>query len=375
MIMIDAFSFFSVILPTFTILIGISNYIFKYSYSKIDLEKFKELKICVMVPARNKAANIGRLISDLSKQNYYNFEVLVYNDESTDETYNLAKTAIDSLHVGAIKYRLIKGISKPDGWSGKNFACHQMSLQACKNSDIYAFIDADTYPERDFLKSINAYMQEYNPGILSFMHRQITKTMGESMIVPLLNLFVYNFLPLFLIPHKNHYLFSLANGQMLAFSKDSYMAQGGHQSIKAETLDDIMFSHKIKLSGKKVLTIPSPTDLYFSCRMYSDFQSSFSGLRRSLALLFKKDIFGLAFVTTVYFFFLIFPLLVTIFNSNFWLPGALAFISYLIAIQMSKGNFLKDVLYYPLRLIVMVYFLISIFFKFYSVVDWKGRKY
>jgi glycosyltransferase involved in cell wall biosynthesis len=49
------------------------------------------MKIFVVIPAYNEAKTIGRVISDLKKQNYKN--ILVVDDGSKDETSNIAKRA------------------------------------------------------------------------------------------------------------------------------------------------------------------------------------------------------------------------------------------------------------------------------------------
>lgn len=59
-------------------------------------------RLTVVVPVRNEAANILNLLNDLSRQTYRNFEVIVADDASTDETLALvrhyAETAPFALH-------------------------------------------------------------------------------------------------------------------------------------------------------------------------------------------------------------------------------------------------------------------------------------
>src|SRR5205823_2120652 len=42
--------------------------------------------VCVIVPARNEAANIGACLATLLTQDYPAFQVLVVDDQSSDET-------------------------------------------------------------------------------------------------------------------------------------------------------------------------------------------------------------------------------------------------------------------------------------------------
>jgi cellulose synthase/poly-beta-1,6-N-acetylglucosamine synthase-like glycosyltransferase len=53
---------------------------------KKDLKPSKDPFISVIIPARNEELTIGNLLTDLSRQEYRNFEIIVVNDDSEDET-------------------------------------------------------------------------------------------------------------------------------------------------------------------------------------------------------------------------------------------------------------------------------------------------
>jgi cellulose synthase/poly-beta-1,6-N-acetylglucosamine synthase-like glycosyltransferase len=58
---------------------------------KIDYVSLKDTKLTIIVPVRNEQDNILNLLHDLNKQNYpfENFEVIIANDGSTDDTENI----------------------------------------------------------------------------------------------------------------------------------------------------------------------------------------------------------------------------------------------------------------------------------------------
>ena len=66
-------------------------------------------RISVVVPCHNEEKNIERLISCLSKQNYplENYEVIITDDNSSDNTVALIQEAISSLPPGSADIRLI----------------------------------------------------------------------------------------------------------------------------------------------------------------------------------------------------------------------------------------------------------------------------
>ena len=72
----------------------------------------------IVVPARDEAETIGRVIASLLAQDYPGqFHVILVDDNSTDGTADLAGTAPN--------LRVLSGQPKPDGWSGKLWALAQ----------------------------------------------------------------------------------------------------------------------------------------------------------------------------------------------------------------------------------------------------------
>ena len=75
----------------------------KMSKSKSSNGNLKDTKLTIIIPVRNEADNILKLLQDLNNQNYpfENFEVIVANDGSTDDTEQLVLAFQD-----LVKYNL-----------------------------------------------------------------------------------------------------------------------------------------------------------------------------------------------------------------------------------------------------------------------------
>ncbi|MGV2435659.1 MAG UNVERIFIED_CONTAM: glycosyltransferase family 2 protein [Anaerolineae bacterium] len=82
--------------------------------------------VSVLIPARNEQNQIGQTLQALTKQNYPRFEVLILDDQSTDATPQI----IDSFIKHDDRFVSYLGRALPAGWSGKNWACHQLSEYA-----------------------------------------------------------------------------------------------------------------------------------------------------------------------------------------------------------------------------------------------------
>lgn len=101
--------------------------------------------VSIIVPARNEQNNIERCLLSLLSQNYPNFEVIVIDDNSTDDTLRIIKRIRNEIRTGPLKdrFEIITLSEKPKDWGGKTWACELGYLRS--RGDILLFTDADTY--------------------------------------------------------------------------------------------------------------------------------------------------------------------------------------------------------------------------------------
>lgn len=93
--------------------------------------------VSVLIPARNEADRMGPLLDDLMAQDCGILEILVYDDGSTDGTDRLVRAKMSK----DPRIRLMSGSTLPEGWSGKNYACHRLAQEA--RGRYFLFLDAD----------------------------------------------------------------------------------------------------------------------------------------------------------------------------------------------------------------------------------------
>src|SRR5687767_15771311 len=70
--------------------------------------------VSVLVPARNEARNIRDCVASLLAQDYPNWELLVIDDNSADETGKIVRELYRD-HAGKQRLELIQGTSLPAG--------------------------------------------------------------------------------------------------------------------------------------------------------------------------------------------------------------------------------------------------------------------
>ena len=91
--------------------------------------------LSVLIPARNEAANLKRLLPSLLAQDHPAFEVIVYDDGSEDATWEVLQSVDDP------RLTAVQGSGPPPGWVGKVHALYQATRRAAGSR--YLFLDAD----------------------------------------------------------------------------------------------------------------------------------------------------------------------------------------------------------------------------------------
>jgi len=84
--------------------------------------------VAILIPMRNEESSVSEcLASALGQENLSRMKVLVLDDLSTDKTRDLLLHEIDKDNKNILE--IIAGGALPNGWLGKNYACHQLAQQ------------------------------------------------------------------------------------------------------------------------------------------------------------------------------------------------------------------------------------------------------
>jgi chlorobactene glucosyltransferase len=278
--------------------------------------------ISVLIPARNEEKTLPVLLEGLLMQDYGNMEILIYNDHSEDQTGRI----VDSFKRKDNRIRAIDPVDLPEGWLGKNFACHNLARHA--KGDYLLFLDADVMIAPWLIRSALAYTQLHNLGLLSVFPQQIMKSMGEKLTVPLMNWILLTLLPMILVRKSSRPSLAAANGQFMLFRKGAYTPFQWHEQVKDNLVEDIVIIRKMKQKGERTATLLGNKDVM--CRMYGNYKEAINGFAKNVieffggkvitALLFVIIVLGgiaIPFLTnmTLFFVYLILVILIRIFVS------------------------------------------------------------
>ena len=120
----------------------------------------------LLIPARDEADNLRENLPAMLAQEPPPLELLILDDGSTDATAEVVAHA--SAH-SDIPVRLLRGATLPPGWSGKNWACHQLAGEA--RGEVLIFCDADVKPSTDAVGRSVAAMEGSGAGMLTALPR------------------------------------------------------------------------------------------------------------------------------------------------------------------------------------------------------------
>jgi len=115
--------------------------------------------------------------------------------------------------------------------------------------------------------------------VFSVFPRQRTVTLGERLLVPLIDDVLLAFLPhcLLRLPVPSA---ATANGQLLMFRRSAYDALGGHAAVAANVTEDLALGRRTRRAGLR-LGLALGGDLV-SARMYAGYRDSVRGFGKNL---------------------------------------------------------------------------------------------
>ncbi len=243
--------------------------------------------VSIIVPARNEETKISRCLESLLNQDYPNFELVVIDDRSTDRTGQI----IEELAKRDKRVRYVKGKDAPDGWIGKcNALAHAVGYAS---GEWYIFTDADTYHQPTSIRDAVSLGIKDKADLVSFVPLQELGCFWEKLVMPTL-------LSSFLIgdpfhsvndPHAKR---AYAYGQYIMVRRTSYLAVGGHQSVRDEIVEDHAIGRVFKDKGYKILVADGKT--LYSVRMYTDLESMWQGWTKNLYSLIDSSVIHLVLI-------------------------------------------------------------------------------
>jgi glycosyltransferase involved in cell wall biosynthesis len=258
----------------------------------------RQPKVSIILPARNEEPYIARCLDSLLAQDYPDFEIIAINDGSTDRTGEI----IQQYASRDRRVIFVDNLPKPEGWAGKNWACHQGYRRA--SGDYLFFTDADTVHSPDALPLVVGHMVAQDLDALTAMPKLLCNDVWTRITLPGLSTFLHTrFSPLRVNDPKKKtgYFF----GSFFVITRKTYEAVGTHEGVRQELVEDGALGSKVKQAGFRMKMVRG--EEHVAAIWARDLDTLWHGLRRLVIPLYHQDRIGANLIAVAVFFILFAP--------------------------------------------------------------------
>ena len=233
-------------------------------------------RVSIIVPARNESVNIETCVASLSRSTYPDFEIIVVDDRSEDDTGARAR----SIPAGnADRILVLDGAELPEGWLGKPWACAQGAEAA--QGDVLLFTDADTTHGVDLLSRSVAGVVEEEADLLTVLGRQLMGSFWERLVQPqVFFTMLFRFPDFEKTARNDNWRDAIANGQFIMMPRSSYERIGGHEAVFDEVVEDLALAQVVKRQGGALRIRSAHDDL--ATRMYRSLGELVAGWSKNI---------------------------------------------------------------------------------------------
>ena len=204
-----------------------------------------DVKVSVIIPAKDEAINILEAAESILASNYRNLELILVDDRSQDGTWELMKrlSDVDS------RVKTIRLESLPEDWTGKTHAMFAGAEMASGN--ILLFTDADASFSKDLIGRSLEYFLTNKLDMLGLIPGFKKWGFLERTVYPHMALGISYFFPMNAIndPHSNA---AVASGCFIMITTGAYQRVGTWRNLRNQITEDIAMARAVKSSGMRL---------------------------------------------------------------------------------------------------------------------------
>ena len=342
----------------------------KFSFGKPQVTKEKHIPVSVLVCAKNEEENLKKLIPLLAKQDYPNFEIVIIDDASYDNTRFLVEEFQNEIP----NLKLVKVENNEAFWGNKKFAL-TLGIKAA-TKEYLLFTDADCFPTSDlWIKEMTSHFTMHKTIVLGYGAYEKESGLLNKLIrfETLLTATQYFSWAKLGKPY-------MGVGRNLAYKREEFFKTNGFiNHMKIRSGDDDLFINEASTAGNTDICY-SPESFTYSAPK-TTFGEWFTQKRRHASTAkhykaFDKNQLALFYLSQ--FLFLVTPIALLALQYQ-WIivlcTIGLRYISAWISLGFSAGKLQeKDVMYwYPILEIILIFTQLNVFFRnlISKPVTWK----
>jgi cellulose synthase/poly-beta-1,6-N-acetylglucosamine synthase-like glycosyltransferase len=346
-------------------------YIMGWKRVKLFEEKVSQSSVfvSVIVPMRNEAGVILNLLKALEEQKYRNFEVVIINDHSTDNSAEIVANYISKKK----HFRLVSATGE-----GKKNALRE-AIPQC-SAELIVCTDADCIPNIFWLNTLCAYYEENKPDmiimpvVMMFANDSAFEQMQALEFMSLQAVTAGAACAGFPI---------MCNGANLAFTKEAWEKNRNNLKEEKRSGDDMFLMMSLKKQKGKIAYLKSDKAVVFTkpAKNLSEFLNQRKRWASKSTAYYDKDVIFAAITVFSLSLVLILNLIFGIFiKQSYLIVFAFIFFTKIAADRLFLHSFSKFVR--SKQLLKWIFF-VSLVYPFYIVFttfsglfgkfEWKGR--
>ena len=343
----------------------------KFAYAKAQKSTPKRIPISVIVCAKNESENVARFVPMLVAQDYPDYEIVMIDDASSDDTLEL----LEAFEKENAKINVVKVVNIEAFWGNKKFAL-TLGIKAAKK-EYLLFTDADCYPATNsWIKEMSSQFTLHKTFVLGYgAYEKIAGSFLNKIIRFETMLTAVQYFSWAKMGHPY-----MGVGRNLAYKKEEFFNVNGfidHMQIRSG--DDDLFINQAA-TGKNTAICYSPESFTYSAPK-TKYKDWFNQKRRHVSTakhykLFDKTQLAMFFFSQLMF--LVLAIVLLAFQFQWIIVLSVVGFRYLfawLALGFSAGKLKeKDVMYwYPIIEIVLIFTQLNVFFTniFSKPVYWK----
>ena len=343
----------------------------KFSFAKPQTSTPKRVPISVIVCAKNEEENVKNFVPLLAEQNYFDYEIVLIDDASSDETLEI----FEAFEKQYPNVKLVKVENIEAFWGNKKFAL-TLGIKAAKN-EYLLFTDADCYPKS------NEWITEMSANFT----KEKTIVLGYGAYNKIKNSFLNKIIRFeTLLTATQYFSWSklgkpyMGVGRNMAYKREEFFKTNGFiEHMKIRSGDDDLFINQAANSRNTAICY-NPESFTYS-KPKTTFKDWFTQKRRHVATAKHYKSFDrtqLAVFYTSQLAFILLPIILLSFQFQWIIVLSLIGFRYIfawISLGFAAGKLKeKDVIYwFPVIEIILVFTQFNIFLTntFSKPVHWK----
>lgn len=196
--------------------------------------------VTVLIPARNEADMLANTLAALKRQGNGGLHVIVIDDQSTDDTAEMARQS------GIHNLQILQAPPLPAGWSGKLWALEQGHQQV--GTPYTLLLDADIELRPGVIAGLLNKLERDNLQLVSLMAKLRMQSGWEKLLMPA---FIYFFKLLypFALANRPQSRVAAAAGGCVLVRSEALQTIGGPAGLRDALIDDCALARRIKQQG------------------------------------------------------------------------------------------------------------------------------